>query len=497
MKFTILTILTILTTAVLSTASGITSNANSIKRGEAELTVSIDCPDTSALANSQMWVDTSPIFSDLMANESYRMQRNGNRFTLSVHMELEEEIVGLRFECDSSGFGTMLSLQQSCPTEITFTVDENFTYEKSVSNRNDDLTPSQYAALSRVLMEFYSDTGIVPDSLYSSWKLVREYETEKMFPSMLHSAFESDTVPAWVPDWFINTLKCRFASIQVMPYVKAAERMNGLKVDEPPMESYTFLDRIDYSSIFLKRLPFAGLKPFLYGMLRFPGKGLEKIGESSVAEWKEASRRKLSRAISNPSPLLLELLAAMSFIEQIDIAGVALSEKQIENVDRGFSEGLAQIINERNNRLLKALAKRERISDLSDKSFNLLQYIDEHYPGKAVIVDFWNTWCSPCLAAMQHIKSYCQDTDLSHIVFLNISSDSSPLEEWAKIARESEGEQIRISDEDFRLTGSFYHLSALPSYLIYDRNHQLVTTRTGIPSKNEFDEWLRLIKKTE
>ena len=112
MKFTILTILTILTTAVLSTASGITSNANSIKRGEAELTVSIDCPDTSALANSQMWVDTSPIFSDLMANESYRMQRNGNRFTLSVHMELEEEIVGLRFECDSSGFGTMLSLQQ-------------------------------------------------------------------------------------------------------------------------------------------------------------------------------------------------------------------------------------------------------------------------------------------------------------------------------------------------------------------------------------------------
>ena len=46
MKFTILTILTILTTAVLSTASGITSNANSIKRGEAELTVSIDCPDT-------------------------------------------------------------------------------------------------------------------------------------------------------------------------------------------------------------------------------------------------------------------------------------------------------------------------------------------------------------------------------------------------------------------------------------------------------------------
>lgn len=479
---------------LLLVAMSVVAATNEVKVGTATLNIKIEGLDTTALSNSTMWVGTSPLFGEVMESREFEMNRNGNLFSLDVPVELEEEIAGIRFECNGGGFGSMITLSQSQPTESTFKLNEDLQYAGYEANKP-DLSPEQWNALGESMMRFYMSEDCVPDSLYESWQDVRAYENDVMFPSQLQMAMEGLESQDWVPDWFVNSLKCRFASIQTIPYVKAAEAMNGLAVDEPPMESYSFLNGIDYSDNFLKRLPYTGLKSFLYALLRFPEGGFGKIGESDVNQWKEATRIKLLPAISEPTSLLLDLLAAMSFVEQIDIDQNPLSEKQICNVKAGLGDGLAQILLDKNAHLVKVKSKESALQNLVGTSFNLQQYIDKMYPGQPVIVDNWATWCAPCLDAMGKIKAYRKDTDTSDIAFINLCSESSPIEKWKNVAVDFDADQIRISEEDFRQIGEQYDLSALPAYLIFNSKHELIDTLIGIPTRADFENWIKIAKQ--
>lgn len=116
------------------------------------------------------------------------------------------------------------------------------------------------------------------------------------------------------------------------------------------------------------------------------------------------------------------------------------------------------------------------------------------YPGCPVIVDTWNTWCLPCIDAMNSIKAYREKIDTQDIVFLYISSESSPLRKWKSTAANYEGVQLRLNEEDFRRIGEQYGLVALPSYLVFDKNHELKDASGGKPNFSDFEKWVELVK---
>lgn len=468
---------------------------NRIQVGTAPLSVTIVGADSIDLSQTSIIVETSPLFNDLMDNRSFVMKRDNNVFSLDVPVELEDEIVGLKVESDRSGFGGIVTISQRKPTDIRYTLRSGSDYPVLETDNSDDLSKDQWGRLNKALLNFYSSEDIVPDSLYRSWEEVREYENNIMFPKMLHDAFECDSIPQWVPDWFLNSLKCRFASTQSIPYVKSAEAMNGLTVDEPPMESYSFLNSISYTPDFLMRLPYTGLKSFLYALLRFPDGGFDKIGDTPVDNWQEYARQKLLPAISKPSPLLLDLMAAMSYVEQVDIRRIPLNNTQIDNIKNGLDNGLVTILLDKNDRLALSISKESELLDLSEIPFDLREYIDTNFPGQPIILDTWNTWCAPCMEALGKVKRLSQEVDTSDIIFLYISSESSPLEKWKSIATDIGGIQIRVSESDFKAIGQQYELTALPSYIIFNKEHIAVGTHIGIPTKSDFDNWLLISSK--
>ena len=470
--------------SMLCVAYSLNAHDIDVHLGNSKIYISLNCND-SILENTQVFVETSPIFSGLMEMESHKLARRGNSFHGLVPTETPIEIVGFRVVNDKFQFGSMVTVNQNSPTNVLISLDSTGGIIDYQSNSSDSLTIDEWATLSDIYANFISDWNYrVPNSAYQSWEQVRDYQLNTMLPGQLNDAFDSRQIPEYAKPWFMNSLKCRFAAIEILPYVKGAERMNGIVVDEPPMEAYTYLNEIDCSSILLKRLPYSGLKSFIYALLRFPAGGFEKIGDMRIAEWEKEVAEKLSPALEFPSQLLLDLLAGMSYIEQIEINNIPLTETQIANISEGFTNDIGLIILNKNKELLK-FASQSDLLDFSEDAFDLDSFMRTRFNGRPVVIDFWNTWCSPCIDAINTTMQLKEEYS-PEIAFLYISSTSSPEYSWRDLASKFGGTQIRVSEDDFYNMLSRFDLSALPSYVFFSKGHEMRYKFSALGEIQEF-----------
>ena len=63
------------------------------------------------------------------------------------------------------------------------------------------------------------------------------------------------------------------------------------------------------------------------------------------------------------------------------------------------------------------------LDDLQGQSVSL-----SDFKGQAVFLDFWASWCDPCIEAVPHLEEIKQQTCDQKVVFLNISLD--PADDW-------------------------------------------------------------------
>jgi len=104
------------------------------------------------------------------------------------------------------------------------------------------------------------------------------------------------------------------------------------------------------------------------------------------------------------------------------------------------------------------------IKEIMDKIF-------QQNKGKIIYIDFWGTWCGPCLAEMPNSKVVEHEFEGKDVVFFYI-------------CLESEEEQWKATIDKFKLGGHHYHLSrrqsaeirnlvsisSIPLYVLIDKN---------------------------
>lgn len=233
------------------------------------------------------------------------------------------------------------------------------------------------------------------------------------------------------------------------------------------------------------------MRYFLSNFLKCIDGGLEDIGERPVKEWKEYMDRKLAPAMRERPKLLLDLLAGMSYVWQID-QKKPLTPLQIKNINEGFTDDIGKIVLARNEALVARLEKKEKaeLRNMTDEAFELKKFIDENYKGRPVVVDLWNTWCSPCMEAISQSEETKQEFAGSDLVFLYVADDSSPEDEWSRKAEEIGSKQVRVSTDTSAAILKSHNLEGFPSYLFFDRDHNLVHSRTAFPGPRGFRELL-------
>ena len=101
------------------------------------------------------------------------------------------------------------------------------------------------------------------------------------------------------------------------------------------------------------------------------------------------------------------------------------------------------------------------LDDLEGQSVSL-----SDFKGQAVFLDFWASWCGPCIGAVPHLEELKQQTRDQKVVFLNISLDSA--DEWHQAVEEHglTGVHIHAPSGSQATVAQLYQIRGIPSYFL-------------------------------
>lgn len=151
----------------------------------------------------------------------------------------------------------------------------------------------------------------------------------------------------------------------------------------------------------------------------------------------------------------------------------------------GNADGLESFIRGRVNDLITQTAQKyiEQVQDVNEDlgRFDLLdsqgQYLNlNQHKGKIVIIEFWATWCSPCLKSMEHTHEL-QQAFPGQIVVIAVSGDPEERHMRAKEYLSEKGYNFILAFDDEKKRD--VKLPYIPARLIMDRQGRLRVLEFG------------------
>ena len=101
----------------------------------------------------------------------------------------------------------------------------------------------------------------------------------------------------------------------------------------------------------------------------------------------------------------------------------------------------------------------------------LFEEIIKPYKGKVVVVDFWNTWCLPCLIGIEKIEPLkSNELKSNDIVWLYLADESSPETDYNERIQKIKGEHFRLSAEQSKVIKRQFGITGIPAYVLVDRD---------------------------
>ena len=167
-------------------------------------------------------------------------------------------------------------------------------------------------------------------------------------------------------------------------------------------------------------------------------------------------------AIPGASPVLRYNLGVVLMQLNRDDEGVAEMKQYLKLQPRGGFSDMA--------RKLAENPRRSRENFAPDFEFTSLQgeYITlEDLKGKVILLDFWGTWCPPCVESVPELrnlqKRYAREPSF---VLIGISSDGDE-QAWREFTDKTRMVWPQYRDKDRKILSAF-NIRAFPTYIIID-----------------------------
>ncbi len=103
--------------------------------------------------------------------------------------------------------------------------------------------------------------------------------------------------------------------------------------------------------------------------------------------------------------------------------------------------------------------------------------------GKAVILDFWASWCPPCRAEMPVVDRVAKAESSRGLVTLGVLSGDLPEDAGQFLAEHPVSYGSVIDDQT--MAGRAFGVEGLPTLVVIDKRGQIIATRTGTVSEKE------------
>lgn len=125
------------------------------------------------------------------------------------------------------------------------------------------------------------------------------------------------------------------------------------------------------------------------------------------------------------------------------------------------------------------------LEDMQGRTHRLVDY-----RGKWVLVNFWATWCPPCLSEIPELTSLHNAHKDSDLVVIGVAMDSGPSRKVAHFA-EAHGISYPIVMGNRRLAAQIGELNVLPTSYLYAPNGEQVSYQTGGVTRESVETYIK------
>jgi len=125
------------------------------------------------------------------------------------------------------------------------------------------------------------------------------------------------------------------------------------------------------------------------------------------------------------------------------------------------------------------------LEDIQGKTHRLADY-----RGKWVLVNFWATWCSPCLREIPELSSLHNDHKDQDLLVIGIAMQSETREKVADFAK-AHGISYPVVLGDFKISRQIGIVDVLPSSYLYNPKGEQVSYQAGVVTRAVIESYIK------
>ncbi len=372
-----------------------------------------------------------------------------------------------------------------------------------------------------ISLERFEEFHAVRHDYYKmSPKEYKEYGLNKDLKKRIKYATDSLTFSPIPRKWLLKAFNIKFIGGRLFDYKKEAEhhyqtdsiyymmKSEKYRIEEPGKSYYSFLKKYHLNDPELLYLSF-DYSAFMRGLLSVKAFQIPQIKDIPTKQWIDTVKCNIKETVGFDNGEFYDLLAANAYATQVCENNEPLSAVQKANICEYYethNRDIAQIILDIDKGALEEASRpadvnvepdtvvsKEENEPLEVSPNKLMDSIISKYRGHVVLVDIWATWCLPCLMGINQMKAVEEDLKKKGVIFVYLTSTTSPKKIWQKKIKTIGGEQYYLTKEELDGILDSVHSDGYPTYLFYDKQGELKSKRIGFPGIDTIkDELLKL-----
>lgn len=173
----------------------------------------------------------------------------------------------------------------------------------------------------------------------------------------------------------------------------------------------------------------------------------------------------------------LDVMDAQDVCNEITEQFIPLTAAQLVAIKPRYSHVIVYSVIEKHNDAIKfkiaqnKLAKMGSTKNETPKTAadSIFEAIIKKYKGKAIYVDFWATWCGPCLEGILKVAPVKEELKNENIVFVYITNPSSPIGLYNNKIPGIKGEHYRVTQDEWNVLSGKFNISGIPHYVLVNK----------------------------
>jgi peroxiredoxin/Tfp pilus assembly protein PilF len=195
------------------------------------------------------------------------------------------------------------------------------------------------------------------------------------------------------------------------------------------------------------------------------GLALESLAEKDATKLGGAESEFRQALIADPESRVADLHFNLGFVlmrQGRDDEGIVEMKRELELRENGTTADRARELMANPRRARESYAPDFSIVSSEGERISL-----ESLRGKVVLLDFWGTWCAPCVRALPSIRKLQKEHADAQFVIVGISSDEDE-RTWRAFTAKNGMVWPQYRDRDKGIQRTF-GVSAFPTYVLLDR----------------------------